>query len=70
MAQEFEYKGTDDVMQQAKRAIEEWAAPNLELAWVGSEEVMLHAEEIANYLWEQGLLRRDNAPEAQPDIGP
>ena len=41
-----------------EHAIREWAAPDDDLGWTGSEEVAEHAAELAAFLCERGWERR------------
>lgn len=54
-----EFQPALDVLDEVQAAIEEFAAPSEELGWPGSAEVAQHAEEIAAFLWERGLLKAE-----------
>jgi hypothetical protein len=47
----------EDIEETVANAIKEFAQPDADLGWVGSNEVELHASEIASFLMERGLLR-------------
>lgn len=46
-----------EIQEAAAEAIREWAAPDAGFGWVGASGVAEHADELACWLYDRGLLR-------------